>query len=441
MAAESGERRSAVVSASASGVWGRLSNLWRYRSIDVGEVFVDLVRAATGGRDRVSIAAIDAVGWQRGGLGARCWLTTSGGRRFAVGGLSSADAVLVVEAVEQRAQTLARALETQGRTIAAQLDDWFAGSGYLRSSQVKEVREQLDELAGQLFQARGELTLRQLSPEGRQVFSRLQDLSAEGGFERARRRANERYVERESERAGEAMTGVSGFRPNPEQAEAVATDEDVTLVLAGAGTGKTAVITGKVAHLIANRAVAPERILVLAFNRQAAAELRERLEEDYAGVDVATFHAFARRVVAQRQLAPSISPLAEDEMQLRRLIDQTLESLLRDPERGSALRQFILYHLGEYRAAHDFKRPGDYFEYLHRVELRTLVGERVKSLEELKIANFLALHGVRYRYEAAYPVPTATTAQRQYQPDFYLPEHDIYIEHFGVDRRGEPPPH
>ncbi|MYB21694.1 MAG: AAA family ATPase [Chloroflexi bacterium] len=440
MAPDSQRSSYAVVSASASGVWGRLSNLWRYRSIRVGEVFVDLVRSATGGSERVPIAAVNAVGWHRGGLGARIWLQTSGGRRFVVGGLSPDEAALVAATVEQRAHALARALDTQGQTIAAQLDEWFAGAAYVRASEAQAVREQLDDLAGQVFPASGQLTLRQLSRESLKALSLLQDVSAEDGFERARRRANDRYVARESKRAVEAISGVSGFRPIAEQAEAVATDEDVTLVLAGAGTGKTAVITGKVAHLIADRAVAPERILVLAYNRKAATELRERLEASQAGVDVATFHAFARYIVAQSDLAPSISPLAEDELQLRRLVDDTLELLLRDAERGEALHQFILYNLGEYRAAHDFERSGDYFEYLRRVELRALQGEQVKSFEELKIANFLALHGVPYYYEAAYPVPTATTAQRQYKPDFYLPEHDLYIEHFGVDRQGEPPP-
>ena len=440
MAPEQGQRGSAVVGASASGVWGRLANLWRYRSIDVDEVFVDLVRSATGSSERVPLAAIDAAGWQRGGLGARLWLQTRGGRRFVVGGLSSDEAVRISSAIEQRAQALADTLETQGLAIAAQLDQWFAGADYLRASRAQAVREQLDDLAGQAFPASGDLTLRRLSQENRMAFSRLQDLTAEGGLEQARRRANERYVWRESQRAAEAMAAMSGLSAIPEQAEAVATDEDVTLVLAGAGTGKTAVITGKVAHLIADRAVAPERILVLAYNRKAAAELRERLESGQAGVDVATFHAFAGHVVGQSDQAPSISPLAEDGLRLRRTIDETLESLLRDPERGGALQQFILYNLGEYRAAHDFERPGDYFEYLLRVELRTLNGERVKSFEELKIANFLALHGVPYRYEAPYPVPTATTAQRQYKPDFHLPEQDIYIEHFGVDRQGEPPP-
>ncbi len=440
MALESERSRPAVASASAPGVRGRLANLWRYRSVEVGEVFVDLVRSATGGTERVPIAAVDAVGWQRGGLGARVWLTTSAGRRFTVGGLSAEEAALVAAAVERRAQALARHLEAQGQSVSARLDEWFAGADYLRGSLAQAARTQLDHLAGATFPASGELTWRHLSPESRDGLDRLREVTAEGGFERARQAANGRFVARESAPAAEAMAGLSGFRPIPEQAEAVATDEDVTLVLAGAGTGKTAVITGKVAHLIKNRGVPPERILVLTFNRKAAAELRERLRAAHASVDIATFHAFARHIVAQSDLAPSISKLAEDELQLRRLIDRTLESLLGDPEHGGSLRQFILYNLGEYRTSHDFARPSDYFEYLQRVELRTLMGERVKSMEELKIANFLALHGVPYRYEAAYPVSTATTAQRQYQPDFYLPEHDLYIEHFGVDQRGEPPP-
>ena len=438
MALASGRSGSAV-SASASGVWGRLSNLWRYRSIAVNEVFVDLVHSASGRSDRVPIAAIDAVGWQRGGLGARCWLQTSGGRRFVAGGLAPEEAALVAAAIEQRAEALARSLETQGEAITARLEEWFAGAVYLRASQAQAVRERLDHLASQAFPASGELTWRHLSPVSREAFSRLQELTAEGGFEQARQGANKRYVWRASQRAAEAMAGVSGFRPNPEQAEAVATDEDVTLLLAGAGAGKTAVITGKVAHLIADRAVAPERILVLAFNRKAAAEVRDRLRRRYGAVDVATFHAFARRVVAESGVAPSIAPMAEDDRLRRSWIDETLELLLNDAERGELLREFILYNLGEYRSADEFERPGDYFRYLQRVELRTLKGELVKSMEELKIANFLALHSVPYRYEPSYEAPTATQQHRQYRPDFHLTRSDIYIEHFGVDQYGEPP--
>ena len=58
-------------------------------------------------------------------------------------------------------------------------------------------------------------------------------------------------------------------------------------MLAGAGTGKTAVITGKVAHLVRNEGVPPGEILVLAFNRKAADEIRGRLPDDLAGAHVA----------------------------------------------------------------------------------------------------------------------------------------------------------
>ena len=88
-----------------------------------------------------------------------------------------------------------------------------------------------------------------------------------------------------------------------EQAEAVATDEDVTLVLAGAGTGKTAVILAKVAHLVRNVGVSPTDILVLAYNRNAAAEIRNRLPGKLAETDVSTIHAFGYRVIAKSGVA------------------------------------------------------------------------------------------------------------------------------------------
>lgn len=58
----------------------------------------------------------------------------------------------------------------------------------------------------------------------------------------------------------------------------------------------------------------------------------------------------------------------------------------------------------------------------------TIQGERVKSVEELMIANFLYLNGIEYEYEKPYP-----HGDIMYRPDFYLTDYDIYLEHFGVD--------
>ena len=66
--------------------------------------------------------------------------------------------------------------------------------------------------------------------------------------------------------------------------------------------------------------------------------------------------------------------------------------------------------------------------------LTTLKQETVKSHQELVIANFLTLNGIKYLYENSYKHKTWTTEKRQYKPDFYLPDFDVYIEHFGIDR-------
>ena len=85
-----------------------------------------------------------------------------------------------------------------------------------------------------------------------------------------------------------------GARVTDEQAEAIATDEDVTLVLAGAGTGKTTVIAAKIAHLVHNEKVDPSQILVLVFNRKARDEIVGRLSGELSKADVRTFHGFGR---------------------------------------------------------------------------------------------------------------------------------------------------
>lgn len=65
--------------------------------------------------------------------------------------------------------------------------------------------------------------------------------------------------------------------------------------------------------------------------------------------------------------------------------------------------------------------------------------EIVKSNEEILIANYLFRNNIKYQYEYPYKFNTANSKYRQYRPDFYLPEYDIYIEHFGINRKGETP--
>ena len=65
--------------------------------------------------------------------------------------------------------------------------------------------------------------------------------------------------------------------------------------------------------------------------------------------------------------------------------------------------------------------------------------EVVKSRGEQLIANWLFYNGVQYEYERSYPVDTADAQHRQYQPDFYFPDANAYLEHWAVNDKGEPP--
>ncbi|OLB49840.1 MAG: hypothetical protein AUH99_11060 [Candidatus Rokubacteria bacterium 13_2_20CM_2_70_11] len=99
---------------------------------------------------------------------------------------------------------------------------------------------------------------------------------------------------------------------NDTQRAAVTHDAGPLLIIAGAGTGKTTVITHRIAWLIAQKRARPEEILALTFTDKAAAEMEERVDTlvpyGYADVEIATFHAFGDRLLREHALELGLQP-------------------------------------------------------------------------------------------------------------------------------------
>lgn len=269
---------------------------------------------------------------------------------------------------------------------------------------------------------------------------------------------NQNFVKKEKERHREYFNNIEGKSLDDQQRVAVVTDEYSNLIVAGAGSGKTLTILGKVKYLIEKRGVSPERVLLLSFTNKTVDELNERLKGLNLGLRAVTFHKLGFDYVKKyADRAPTVA----NEGLLGKVVNDFLRRDILSNE--SALRSFVQFmacymvipeeddrfdSLGEkidvnkginfetlkskyYADDHAKARPS-------KIEYRTFSGERVKSAEELIIANFLFLNGINYEYERTYPFDVINeNGQRiSYAPDFYLNDYDIYLEHFGVDKEG-----
>jgi len=221
----------------------------------------------------------------------------------------------------------------------------------------------------------------------------------------------------------------------PEQRLSVVTDEDATLILAGAGSGKTSVIVAKATYLLRRNYRRPSEILLMAFGAKAAEEMASRIEERCgAPVDSRTFHSLGYGIINEVEgQAPALAPHASDDAQLRALIREIIENqIAKVAETAALLLRWFSESFWPYKSAWDFKTLNEYYQYVESHELRTLQGELVRSFEECEIANWLYLNGIAYEYEPVYEHEIPENGRRAYTPDFRLTESGVYIEHFGV---------
>jgi len=182
---------------------------------------------------------------------------------------------------------------------------------------------------------------------------------------------------------------------------------------------------------------------LIAFNKDVVEEMKKRLSTKLERTpEVKTFHALGLNIIAEStEEKPSVSELAEDKVKLPQKLRYFVNSHMQDEKFAKLIIEYFLYESIPYKSVFEFSSYGEYIDYIRKYDLRSLKGDKVKSLEECYIANYLYVNGINYLYENPYEVKTASKIHRQYKPDFYLPEYGIYIEHFGVDRKGKTAPY
>jgi DNA helicase-4 len=260
---------------------------------------------------------------------------------------------------------------------------------------------------------------------------------------------NKQFVESEILTFDGLFQNIEGKRLDEQQKVAVVTDEDNNLVIAGAGSGKTTTIVGKVRYLQRRHKVRPSDVLLISFTNKSAASLAERIGEE--GFEALTFHKFGLRVIAESE---GIKPSIYDESRFPLFLKEQFDELSGDAAYLKNLTDYFLQYLKPPKSQFEFQSQGEYIQYLKDQSFRTykpvpvnvrgiitLQREAVKSIEECLLANYLLFNGINYEYERKYEFDTATLAYQQYTPDFTILANGskIYLEHFALSASGDVP--
>jgi DNA helicase-4 len=251
---------------------------------------------------------------------------------------------------------------------------------------------------------------------------------------------NETFVRRQRTEYESLFTEIddAGHSLNPAQQRAIVRNGYYNQVVAGAGTGKTFALIYRIAYLV-QTGVDASRIVALTYTKEAATEMETRLENEFGitNVEVRTIHSFAYRIAQETGNRNRSVAQSRDTYNL-------IKSVLEEEE-GSESEftehyvQFLYHYDDDFLDEADFHEKTDYVAERKERTYETLGGEEVASEAEKVIADFLFTHNIAYRYEAI--AEWAATAEgKPYRPDFYLPDDDIYIEHWGLDENGEVAP-
>ena len=249
---------------------------------------------------------------------------------------------------------------------------------------------------------------------------------------------NQEKLEKQIKKYHDLFHNYGEYPLNRKQQEAVVKNQKYNQVIAAAGTGKTTVLAYRIKYLI-EEGVKPERIVAITYSNKAAEEMKIRLKNKFniTKVKVSTIHSFAKSII-EEESEEKLSTI--DMNDFNNIIEEGYNKLLKsDRKFKKYFYKFLSHYNDEYVDEDDFEDKTEYVAKMRTKKYETLKAEEVKSQAEKAIADYLFLNDIEYQYEKIASWADKSDDKIVYQPDFYLPEYDIYIEHWGIDRNQEVP--
>jgi len=256
------------------------------------------------------------------------------------------------------------------------------------------------------------------------------------------------------------------IRLDENQAKAILADEDYSLIIAGAGTGKTTTMASKVKYLVDIKKIDPEKIVVMSYTKKATEELKNRIIVDFEiPANVMTFHSLGMKYIREI-FQDKTCYIIDDNTRDKIFYNYFKEKIFPNKNKLKEILNIFNINKGIYKSNFilgkhflenydKFDNYDDYFEYykkcklkecknlketinsiiekrLNREEPVTINNELVKSKGEALIANFLYANNIDYYYEKVYK--ETMEENRTYRPDFTLElaGEEVYIEYFGL---------
>jgi DNA helicase-4 len=217
---------------------------------------------------------------------------------------------------------------------------------------------------------------------------------------------------------------------NLEQKRAVVSDSNRILVLAGAGSGKTKVLTKRFVHLVKNKKVKEEDILAVTFTRNAKDEMIERvsssldIKKENLRNKIKTFHGLCWAILGQNEQFKLVT-----ESEQKKIIEEIISGFRGDEEIMDNLYDYIKDNILDKMREKDLQdtkqvifkdKPNN--NIIKEVFTQTRIP--VKSKSERDLADFLTALGLKWEYETE-----VGWADKPFKPDFII-EGDIYLEHW-----------